>query len=118
MRYRIDQLPERYRAQAQAQLKDRVAVCAPVQECDGKKALDSKKEVPRLDAPVHIRITVYKIGDGWDTDNREIKGLLDSLTAAGILEDDCIRIVPEITKRGVRVKTKAEEKTIITIEER
>jgi len=117
MRVRLEDLSARYQEQARAQLADRATVRPAKQKRNGKKALDTKKAFPKMDTPVHIVITIYKIGDGWDVDNREIKGILDSLTAEGIIEDDCIRVIPQITKKGVRVKTKAEEKTIIEIME-
>jgi Holliday junction resolvase RusA-like endonuclease len=77
--------------------------------------LGKTPKVQKLHAPVYLRVTVYKTGGNWDADNREIKSIQDSIVKSGILEDDTIEEIPKVYKEGVRVKTKAEEKTVIEV---
>jgi hypothetical protein len=112
---KLDDLPAKYRAQAMSQINHRATICAPKPERNGAETLYAGVQIPRMDAPVHIVFTIHKTGSSWDVDNREIKGVLDAITKSGILEDDKVGVVEEITKRGKRVKSKAEEKTVIEI---
>ena len=114
---KLSDLPKSYQLQAEAQLADRTSVCSAKQKRTGDEALGKAKEVPKLHPPVYIFITVYKVGDNWDLDNREIKSLIDSIVKEGILSDDTIKEIPRISRQGIRVDTRAEERTIVEVVE-
>jgi hypothetical protein len=113
--FKLDDLPDGLKKQAEAQLGNRGSICTAKQESSRAPALGKAQEVPQLRTPVYIRFTVYKTGDNWDADNREVKQIIDSIVSAGIIPDDTIRHVPQVFKKGVRVKTKAEERTVVEV---
>jgi len=110
---KLNDLPEKWRQQAFAQIDP--SFCPSKQKLGGELALDKKGKVQEIHAPCLIRYTVFKVGSNWDIDNREIKSVQDGLVEAGVLKDDTIKEVPRITKEGVRVKSREEEKTVIEL---
>lgn len=80
---------------------------------------DARQEVERLqtfDSPVHIRITHHR-ARLCDPDNLNAKGVIDAIVAAKILRDDSAKYVQSIRHDQVKVKSYADEKTVLTIEE-
>lgn len=118
----INDLPLKYQQQAYAQMANekksdnRVTVRGSIKEPSREPALDCESKIPQIHSPCHLTVSVWRCGDHWDADNRETKAIQDALVKGGVLKDDTIKEVPGTTKYGYRCKTKAEEKTIITLE--
>lgn len=108
---KLDDLPEKYRRQAEAQLRS----ARPHANMERRDALtlDKVEADKRFDSPVrvhfhHIRKRLA------DLDNLCGKAVLDGLIACGILEDDRQAFVKEIKHTQEIGK---EERTIVTVEE-
>ena len=114
---KLSDLPDKYRKQAEEKLACGATIRSAKQERTGKKVLGIEKSVPKLHPPVHLFITVYKCGANWDLDNREVKALIDSFVKEGVLSDDTIKEIPKISRTGIRVKTREEERTTIELVE-
>ena len=77
----------------------------PVESCKG----------PAFNSPVRIRIHSYRSRLA-DCDGISGKAAVDALVLCGIIKDDTTKEVVEVSYSQTKVKTKSEEKTVITIE--
>lgn len=68
-----------------------------------------------FDTQVRIRITSYRVRLA-DVDGISGKAALDALVLAGVIANDTTKEVLEVTYPQVKVKSKSEEKTVITVE--
>ena len=73
----------------------------------------SKKEVPRFDSCVTIKVISYRHFK-HDTDGISAKYIIDAIVAIGILQDDSCAEVKKISYES-RLCKKGQEKTIIEI---
>jgi len=73
-----------------------------------------KNACPAFDTQVSIRITSYRCRLA-DVDGISGKAVLDALVLAGVIANDTTKEVSEVLFPQVKVKTKAEEKTVVTI---
>ena len=69
---------------------------------------------PAFDSPVRIRIHSYRSRLA-DCDGVSGKAAIDALVLCGIIKDDTTKEVVEVSYGQTKVKTKSEEKTVITI---
>lgn len=76
--------------------------------------LESRKN-PAFDTPVRIRIHSYR-NRLADCDGISGKAAIDGLVLCGIIKDDSTKEVAEVSYHQTKVKSKSEEKTVITIE--
>ena len=83
---------------------------------DDGHAWTKVEQMQAFDTPVHIIITHYR-SRLCDPDNLNAKGVIDALVEGGLLFDDSAKEVQSITHDQVKVKSRDEEKTRITIEE-
>ena len=67
-----------------------------------------------FDSQVSVEITSYRVRLA-DVDGISGKAALDALVLAGVIANDTTKEVSGVTYPQVKVKTKAEEKTVITI---
>ena len=110
---RLRDLSDEHRKQAIAQIRTTIRNRKPKQ--GRESALVKEKNVPRLYTPVYFRVTVFRKGHNWDTNNIETKAILDGLVAGGVIPDDRIVEVPKEYKEGIEAENKQEEKTIIEV---
>jgi len=82
---------------------------------DGNGTL-GKKETPRFNSPVNIRVISYRKAR-HDTDGVSVKAVLDGIVRAGILADDTSEQIKEITFESRKTKKGEKEKTIIEIDD-
>jgi len=113
MRVKLEDLPNGLRKQAMDQLH--APVCSKKQKRGGRVALDEAPEVPKLNPPVRLTVSVWKTGGNWDTSNIEQKAILDGLVHSGVIKDDTIKEAPEILLRGYRCDKKTEERTEVEV---
>lgn len=120
----LNSLPLKYQRQAYHQLANgkpkendnSAALRGSIKKQGRALALPEAIPIQKFHSPCIVTVSVWKCGGNWDADNIETKCLIDSIVKSGICDDDTIKEVPEVRKKGYRCKTKAEEKTIITIE--
>ena len=84
---------------------ERTAGDEPVESCQS----------PAFDSPVRIRIHSFRSRLA-DCDGVSGKAAIDALVLCGIIKDDTTKEVVEVSYGQTKVKTKSEEKTVITIE--
>ena len=77
-------------------------------------APNGKKRSARFNTPVRVIFTHYRKRFA-DQDNLSTKAVMDQLVRSGVLADDTPKQVQEVINR--QIKTRGEEKTVITIEE-
>lgn len=80
--------------------------------CD--EPLEPRKSAA-FDSQVRVRITSYRCRL-VDVDGVSGKAALDALVLAGVLADDTTKEVHEVLYHQEKVKSKSEEKTVITVE--
>lgn len=112
---KLKDLKGRSRDQAIAQI--RATVRGLKQKQNREPALDKEESVPQIHTPCCFRVTCFKKGHNWDTNNIETKAILDAIVEGGVIPDDRILEVPEEYKEGIEVKTKEEEHTEVQIVE-
>lgn len=74
----------------------------------------AKKEMPRFDSPVNIRVISYRKRN-HDPDGVSVKAVLDGIVRAGILADDSTKQVKKITFESIICEKNENEKTVIEI---
>ena len=100
MRVNINDLPDRYKAQASAQLAARPArpasQCKPdtVDELAGAQEAERSHRPAYFQRPVRISYTEYRLRL-LDADNAWSKYATDGLITAGLLQDDSPAEIPE-----------------------
>ena len=95
---------------------DRSAYTDANDQPDDEHARTEVEQLQAFDTPVHISITHYR-SRLCDPDNLNAKGVIDALVEGGLLFDDSAKEVRSITHDQIKVKSRDEEKTRITIEE-
>jgi hypothetical protein len=112
----LDELPERYRKQAELQLADagrKNTSKNAKPEHDSHEALEKHSQATQISARVYIVVLCYRTGIRWDIDNVSIKPFLDGIVERKLLKDDSTKQIEGIIKLARRCKTKAEERTEI-----
>ena len=95
-------------------VRDSVALqVANMERAVRNEQVEAKKS-PRFDSPVSILIHSRRCRL-TDADGVSAKAAIDGLVKAGVLQDDSQKYVKEVRYSQEKVKTKAEEQTVITI---
>ena len=113
----INDLPERYRLQAERQLTTphRLAVPAPNVEPPAGVQPVAKTRYPKVDTPCRISVLCrrHRLAD---PDGISVKAILDSIVDAGILADDSAKeIVESPTVKQIKIPLNESEETIVEI---
>ena len=115
-RFNIDQLPQKYRDQANAQIRDNNTNPPPNVERIACNVSDEKKEGARFHTRVHVHIHSVRSRLA-DPDGISGKAAIDGLVKAGILADDSAKEVEGVTHSQSKCEDGQEERTVITIKE-
>lgn len=108
----INDLDPRYQEQVRRQLAgDRVPGKTPDVEHGPRHALEGKKEAPRCNGPVDIRV-LQRRHKLCDPEGACFKYVLDSLVDCGVLRSDDAESIREVSFTQEKSET---EETIITI---
>lgn len=119
-KFKLDDLPEHLREQAEAQLapnapSNRPAIPSPNVEPTFSNAPLATQEAPRFDSPVRVRIHSIR-KRLTDSDGVSGKAAIDGITHARVWEDDSPKFVQEVSYSQEKASKGEAESTIITIE--
>jgi len=112
---KLTDLPEKYRMEAYAQMRNNLTHPAPHLESLVGNAPLAAKEVTRFNSPVRIHFHCYR-KRLCDIDGISGKAAIDGLVHAGVLVDDSPQYVKEVSYSQEKCAKGEAEKTIITIE--
>ena len=112
----LDQLPEKYRRQAERQLAGKNSLSSTTSDVEQNTshALLAKKEIKGFDGQVDVRF-IERRHRLADPDGASVKYCLDALVSCGVLRGDGSEEIRSVGKEQVKISKSQPEETIIEI---